>query len=184
MHVIPWFQRTARCCCLCECSTICLCDEWRGCAVKIVRLRSKATHANLSPWLSTGPIGAGLAGGAATNATKQLLKNLTGKQCGYNATSFVADTAVGGFTGLIPGARILGVTGGRGNWNSIFKQMSTKLSNGTISNVSLQTALKMAGGRAVDTALVPGMGAGAVAGTYLEPYIPGYGDACTCPAPQ
>jgi hypothetical protein len=46
--------------------------------------------------LYTGPIGAGLVGGAAANVTKQLLKNLTGKQCGYNATSFLADTAVGG----------------------------------------------------------------------------------------
>jgi type VI secretion system secreted protein VgrG len=132
--------------------------------------------------LYTGPVGAGLVGGAATNAAKQLLKNLTGKQCGVNATSFVADTAVGGLTGLIPGVSITGLTAGRGSWNSIFKQMSTKFANGTISNVSAQTALKMAGGRAVDTAVVPGMAAGSVAGTYLEPYIPGYGDACTCPA--
>lgn len=132
--------------------------------------------------LYTGPIGAGLAGGAATNATKQFLKNMAGKQCGYNATSFVADTAAGGLTGLIPGVRILGVTGGRGSWNAIFKQMSTKFSNGSISNVSVQTALKMAGGRAVDTAVVPGMATGSVAGTYLEPYIPGYGDSCTCRA--
>ncbi len=130
--------------------------------------------------LYTGPVGAGPAGGAATNISKQFLKNLTGKQCGYNLTSFAADTAVGGLTGFIPGARIAGVTAGRGSWNSIFRQMTTKLGNGSISNVSVQTALKMAGGQAVDTAVVPSMGAGAVSGNYLEPFIPGYAEACGC----
>jgi RHS repeat-associated protein len=131
--------------------------------------------------LYTGPIAAGLVGGAVTNGAKQWLKHQTNQQCGYNVTSFVADTTVGGLAGVIPGVGILGVTSGRGNWNAIFRQMSTKFSNGTISNVSLETALKMAGGRAVDTAVVPGMAAGAFAGTYLEPYIPSYRDACVCP---
>ncbi len=34
--------------------------------------------------LYTGPIGAGLAAGAATSASKQLLKNISGKQCGFD----------------------------------------------------------------------------------------------------
>lgn len=131
--------------------------------------------------LYTGPIVAGVTGGAVTNGTKQVLKNLTGKQCGYNTTSFVADTFTGGFTGLIPGFRISGITSGRGSWNFLFRKMSTQFKNGTISNISFRTALKMGGGRAVDTALVPGMFAGSFSGTYLEPFIPGYGDACTCP---
>lgn len=118
----------------------------------------------------------------AYTVPKQFLKNRTGKQCGYNSTYFLADTAVGGLTGFIPGMRIQGVTSGSGNWNSIFKQMVTKFSNGMISSVRPQTALKMAAGRGVDTAVIPGMGASVAAGGYLSPYIEGYEDQCTCPA--
>src|SRR6185369_6315793 len=60
--------------------------------------------------LYTGPVGAGLAGGAAGNLAKQGLKNLTGKQCGFDPWSLAADSAVGAATGLIPGARVPGVT--------------------------------------------------------------------------
>jgi len=133
--------------------------------------------------LYTGPIAAGAIGGAVTNATKQGLKNLTGKQCGFNFVSFAADTGVGAATGLIPGVRVPGVTAGRGSWNAVYKQMATKFSNGQISNVSTRTALKMFGGRAVDTAVVPGVAAGSMAGTFAEPLIPGYSDGkpCDCP---
>ena len=41
--------------------------------------------------------------------------------------------------------------------------MVTKLENGTIENVSANTAGKMFTGRMVDTGLVPGAGAGAAA---------------------
>jgi type VI secretion system secreted protein VgrG len=126
--------------------------------------------------LYSGPVGAGIAGGAATNFSKQALKNLSKKQCGFNLTSFASDSAAGGLTGFIPGVRVAGITAGRNSMNSIFKQMKTKLRNGTISTVSFRTALKMASGRAVDTAVVPGMAAGSLAGTYLGPVVPGYVD--------
>jgi RHS repeat-associated protein len=130
--------------------------------------------------LYAGPVLAGAVGGAVTNASKQGLKNLTGKQCGFNGVSFASDTLVGAATGLIPGVRVPGVTAGRGSWNAVYKQMSTKFANGQISNVTTSTALKMFGGRAVDTALVPGVAAGSLSGTYLEPYIPGYGNPMPC----
>jgi type VI secretion system secreted protein VgrG len=130
--------------------------------------------------LYAGPVVAGAAGGLATNLAKQGLKNLTGKQCGINPVSAATDTVIGAATGLIPGVRIPGVTAGRNSMNAVYRQMSTKFANGTVSNVSGQTALKMFGGRAVDTALIPGTAAGALAGTYAAPYVPGYSDACPC----
>jgi type VI secretion system secreted protein VgrG len=132
--------------------------------------------------LYAGPVVAGLAGGAATNLTKQGLKNITGKQCGFNWTSLGVDTAIGGATGFIPGIRIAGITKGRGSWNWLYKKMSTQLARGQIKRVSLKTATKMFGGRAVDTAVVPGVACGAVAGAFGAPYVPGYTDsnACSC----
>ena len=109
----------------------------------------------------TGPIGAGLAGGAAGNLTKQARKNLSGKQCGFDVENFLLETGVGGLTGVIPGTRIPGITAGRNSFNATYRQMATKFQNGTISDVSARTAAKMAVGRAVDTAVLPGAGAGA-----------------------
>jgi RHS repeat-associated protein len=130
--------------------------------------------------LYAGPVVAGAAGGLATNLAKQGLKNLSGKQCGFNPVSAATDTVIGAATGLIPGVRVPGVTAGRNSMNAIYRQMSTKFANGTINNVSGQTALKMFGGRAVDTALLPGTAAGALAGSYASPFVPGYSDACPC----
>ena len=124
--------------------------------------------------LYAGPVAAGAVGGLATNVSKQLLKNLTGKQCGYNFTSVAVDTSIGGLAGFIPGVRINGITSGRGNWNSIYKQIATKFRNNAISKVGLRTALKMAGGRAVDTAVLPGATAGVIAGKYVAPHVPSY----------
>jgi type VI secretion system secreted protein VgrG len=114
--------------------------------------------------LYTGPVGAGAVGGAVTNLTKQGLKNLTGKQCGFDGKSFLFDTGIGGATGFIPGVRVPGITSGRNSYNAIYKQIVTKFENGAISNVSASTASKMFVGRAVDTSLVPGTGAAAAAG--------------------
>ncbi|HEG1988793.1 RHS element core protein [Enterobacter cloacae] len=114
--------------------------------------------------LYTGPIGAGAAAGAATNLSKQGLKYLSGKQCGFEWSSLVGDTAIGAATGFIPGIKVQGITVGRGSYNSIFKQMTTKASNGTISSMKPRTAAKMFLGRAVDTSLVPGAAVGAVGG--------------------
>jgi len=60
--------------------------------------------------LYTGPIAAGAVGSAVANGTKQVLKNITGKQCGYDITSFGVDTILGAATGLIPGMKIQVIT--------------------------------------------------------------------------
>ncbi|WP_290371247.1 bacteriophage T4 gp5 trimerisation domain-containing protein [Paraburkholderia unamae] len=133
--------------------------------------------------LYTGPVGAGIAGGLTTNLTKQGLKHLTGKQCHFNFTTTAVDTAIGAATGFIPGAKIPGITSGRGSFNSIFEQMATKAQNGTASSITGATATKMFVGRSVDTALIPGTGAGAVAGVgagKIEDYFGVSGDGqCT-----
>jgi type VI secretion system secreted protein VgrG len=113
--------------------------------------------------LYTGPVGSGAIGGAATNAIKQGLKIASGKQDTFCIGDLLFDTTVGAATGFIPGVRIPGITAGRGSYNSVFKQMTTKLQNGTIRRVTPCTAFKMVVGRMVDTATVPGAGAAVVA---------------------
>jgi RHS repeat-associated protein len=117
-----------------------------------------------NPWL------AGAAGGAAGNLTKQGLKNLTGKQCGFDWGSLAYDTGTGALTGLIPGNQIPGVTSGRNSWAAIAKSTSTKLENGTISNISAQTYGKALGanlGGAIDQ--IGGAGAFGGGGNLLFP---------------
>ncbi len=129
--------------------------------------------------LYTGPVGAGAIGGAVTNLTKQGLKNLTGKQCGFDTGSFAIDTGIGAATGFIPGIKVPGITSGRGSYNAVYKQITTKFSNGTISNITLPTAGKMFVGRAVDTSLLPGAGAGAAAGVAASSLNPS-NSSCSC----
>jgi RHS repeat-associated protein len=130
--------------------------------------------------LYTGPVGAGLVGGATTNIIKQGLKNLTGKQCGFGLKSLLADSAIGAATGFIPGLRMQGITAGRGSFNQIYRQIVTKATNGngTISRITLQTAGKMFIGRAVDTSLLPGAGAAAAAGA--SGWLPSSENDCQC----
>jgi RHS repeat-associated protein len=130
--------------------------------------------------LYTGPIAAGAIGGAATNLSKQGLKNLTGKQCGFDGKSLLFDTGIGGATGLIPGVRAAGVTTGRNSYNAIYKQMSTKFANGTISNVSAKTAGKMFVGRSVDKALLPGFGAAGAVDAINRRRNSSGGGECSC----
>ncbi|WP_343066739.1 RHS repeat-associated core domain-containing protein [Dissulfurirhabdus thermomarina] len=121
--------------------------------------------------LYTGPVGAGAIGGAVTNLSKQGLKNVSGKQCGFDSASLAFDTGIGSLTGFIPGVRIPGITAGRGNFNSIFKQITSKFARGQISNIQQGTGIKMLVGRGVDTSLVPGAGAAAVAGAATSDFM-------------
>jgi type VI secretion system secreted protein VgrG len=133
--------------------------------------------------LYAGPVAAGLVGGAVTNASKQGLKNLTGKQCGFNWTSFGVDTAVGGATGFIPGSWLptrAGLNAGRGSMVAVSKQMATKLRNGTISNVSPTTAAKMFAGRSAETAVPYGVAGGVAGSLFGNSFVPGYSDLCAC----
>lgn len=59
--------------------------------------------------------------------------------------ALAGDTVIGAATGFIPGVKIQGITAGCGSYNSIFKQMTTKTSNGAISLMKAQTAAKILG---------------------------------------
>jgi RHS repeat-associated protein len=100
--------------------------------------------------LYTGPVVAGMAGGAASNITKQGLKNISGKQCGLDPYSYILDTALGGIP--FPGLEINGITAGSSSYKQIYLQMVTKMRNGTISEVSLQTSGKMFIGTTIESA--------------------------------
>jgi len=145
------------------------------------------THGNLvqktdanNNWCGN-PVQAGLAGGYMTNVSKQVLKNATGEQDGYNYTSVAVDSAVGATLGkVVPKlVTIDGVNAGRNSMNAIYNQMMTKYNNGVIQNVSTQTAGKMFASRATETALVPGTIAGSFVGTVGSPMVPGYSDTPT-----
>lgn len=124
--------------------------------------------------LYTGPVVAGAAGGFATNIAKQSLKSLTGKGCFDNMTSLISDTAMGALTGYIPGVKIQGITAGRNSFNAIYKSMTTKFKNGAIATVKIKTAMKMFTGRAVDTALLPGLAATTAGSLFLGAILPQY----------
>ncbi len=104
--------------------------------------------------LYIGPVGAGAIGGATTNIARQGIKIATGKQKEVDVAGFVTETATGAVLGKIPGQKVAGITKGKGSLNSIFKQMTTKLKEGTISSLKPKTALKMFKGRAKDTAFL------------------------------
>lgn len=112
------------------------------------------------------PYIAGAAGGLAGNLTSQWLKILTGKECELNLGSAVFDTAFGALTGLIPGRpRIAGINSGRGSDIQIFRQIITKASNGTISNISAATAIKMGRGAFYEHSVGQSAAAGAFGST-------------------
>jgi RHS repeat-associated protein len=118
--------------------------------------------------LYVGPVVGGALGAATGNATKQGLRYFTGKQCGFDAWSLLADTALGAAGGTVAGRLRPGINAGRNSYNAVFKQMVTKLRNGTISTVSAQTAVKMFIGGGVDQAFFEGiilspLGSGVVA---------------------
>jgi hypothetical protein len=88
-----------------------------------------------------------------SNLAQQGFNHLSNPNCGFSPGQLLASTAIGAGTGLIPGMEQEGLTMGRNSMNAIYQQMVTKFENGTISNVSLPTALKMFAGRAADTNL-------------------------------
>jgi type VI secretion system secreted protein VgrG len=113
--------------------------------------------------LYTGPVVAGLAGGASGNLTSQALKYFTQeKKC--DPIEFSVTTTIGGLTGFIPGARIPGITAGKNSLNAIYKQITTKATAKNINHVTAKTAVKMFAGRGVDKALVEGAVVGTIGG--------------------
>jgi len=91
----------------------------------------------------------GLAG-AAGNATKQGVDIATGEQkTGFSvkdvAVSGAVGTVLGGATeGVLPNAKIPGLSSGRGNMNAVGQGVRTKIANGTAQRMSPQTAVKAA----------------------------------------
>jgi type VI secretion system secreted protein VgrG len=109
------------------------------------------------------PFIAGAAGAAAGNLTTQGLNTLTGRQDSFSTKSLVVDTAIGTATGFIPGRpKIAGLNAGRGSDIQVFRQIVTKAENGTISNVTTSTAIKMAQGAYYEYAVAQGAAVGSV----------------------
>jgi hypothetical protein len=93
-----------------------------------------------------------LAAGAATNLTRQTLHKLTDTPTAkLNVGGLAKETAIGGATALVPGAKVAGITAGRGSMEAVTKQIVTKLQTGQIGSVSATTAAKMATASAVDS---------------------------------
>ncbi len=105
------------------------------------------------------PFIAGAAGGAAANVTNQTLNIATGRQESFNLSSLAVDTGVGALTGFIPGAKVPGISAGRGSYAQVFEQIVTKAGNGTISTITDQTAMKMVQGAFTKYAFVEGTNA-------------------------
>lgn len=130
--------------------------------------------------LYTGPVGAGAAGAAAANVTRQSLNLATGVQCSMDWASLARDTSIGALTGVLFGSSAKeGLTVGRNSYNAIYKQMVTKFENGTASNVTAKTATKMFIGRATDTGAFTGTMGGAAIGAGMAA-IGGAASNCGC----
>lgn len=93
----------------------------------------------------------GLIGGYYGNLTKQGIDVATGKQSGINYTEaqtnglFTAGTN-GFLQGVLPSAKIPSITSGPNSMTAITKSNLTKAANGTISNISVNSAIKSAVG--------------------------------------
>jgi hypothetical protein len=105
------------------------------------------------------PFAAGAAGGFASNGTTQLLNIASGEQQQFQVTPLVANTAFGAATGFIPGMELPGVNIGQGSELAVFRQMVTKAADGTIDDVTLQTAIRMADGAFAEWAIPQGAAA-------------------------
>jgi hypothetical protein len=91
-------------------------------------------------------LAAGGASGAVQSATTQGIALADGSQTSFDTTGFFTDTGLGVIGAAIPGARISGVTAGRGSYLAVQKQIYTKLGTGSIapSSIALPTIGKMA----------------------------------------
>jgi len=98
-----------------------------------------------------GPTIAGAVQGGVSNLTTQWLKNLSGKQCGYDRKAVLIDAGIGGALGTIPipGLHLPGISSGRGNYSAVLKGQITKYTNGSISRISAKTVGKGLFGNAV-----------------------------------
>jgi RHS repeat-associated protein len=106
--------------------------------------------------LYTGPVGAGAAGGAVTNAVRQGINIYNGDQQGFDVVGLGLETATGAALGkVIKGPRLPGITSGRNNYNALYRTMVTNANSGRWGRISSTTACKVFIGRTVDTGLYP-----------------------------
>ena len=100
---------------------------------------------------------AGALGGAIGNLAKQKVLIDSGEQEGLDCIDLAADTVIGGTLGAaLSGAKVPGVTGGKGSIQAVAKQMVTKGKT-----ASIKTSAKIAVTRCVNSALSAGTGAAA-----------------------
>jgi RHS repeat-associated protein len=114
------------------------------------------------------PYLAGAAGGAVGNAVKQRVEIATGDRESFSIGELALSTGIGFATGVIPGQKIPSVTAGKGSMVAVASQVETKLANGTIKNITAETAVKVATGRVVQGALVEGTIASTGAGALID----------------
>jgi RHS repeat-associated protein len=126
----------------------------------------------LGPLAPVGVAGASALGSGAGNLTTQWLKNISGKQCGYDWGELGFDTALGFGTGLIPGPKV--------PYSAVSQQITTKLQRGIISDLSTDTAVKMFVAGAVED--LPGTAVDAtIGGLRQSSTFPGLSNAeCRC----
>jgi len=90
-------------------------------------------------------------GAAADNSIKQSLKIWTGKQEEFDANNLAKETIFEATIGyFLPDIKIKGINKGKGNFNSISKQITTKLDRGTIKSIKKSTGYKMIIGHSID----------------------------------
>jgi len=104
-----------------------------------------------APLGPAGAYAAGAAGGVASNVFKQSWSLATTSSYKWDFVSTVTETLIGTLTGRISMVKLPVLSVGRNSLSAIFKQMTTKFSNGTISNISARTAMKMFAGANVDS---------------------------------
>jgi RHS repeat-associated protein len=101
---------------------------------------------------------ASVTGAVSGNLAKQQLNIQAGNQHGFNSRSLATETIAGAVAGAVPGLKI----GGNGGITHVSRTVLTKLANGTIENVSAQTAAKIGAAQGAEQAT------GAAAGTFTS----------------
>ncbi|WP_253692042.1 MULTISPECIES: RHS repeat domain-containing protein [unclassified Treponema] len=98
---------------------------------------------------------AGAVGSSIGDLTKQMIDN-KGDITKIDVKELITVTAIGTATGALSNNSVPGITSGKGSMLAVSKQISTKLANGTIKNISTKTAAKIALARCTNCALVEG----------------------------
>jgi RHS repeat-associated protein len=88
------------------------------------------------------PVAIGALASGTTNGVTQAIEAFSHPQCSFNAGQFALNTGLGAAFGALPDFEMFRLSSGQNNWNAIGKALRTKLSNGTIENISGSAAIK------------------------------------------